>query len=68
MKKLTHGEVPKSKVERYSNWLSIPEIFEDHSKNIESFVLCYLVFHGVAGKCYRCFARGSCLELNAETS
>ncbi|MBA7671688.1 hypothetical protein ES703_79848 [subsurface metagenome] len=68
MDESTHNEVPKPETKGYSSWLSIPEIFEDHSKNIESFVHCYLIFHGTAGKCHRCFARGSCLELNAEIS
>lgn len=61
----TYDEVPKDE-KQYSNWLSLPEILGNHKSEIESFVECYLLFFGTAGKCYRCVARELCLRLNKE--
>ena len=62
----THDEVPKETYgERYSNWLGIRTgIFDNHTEDVEPFVECYLLFHGVAGKCHSCYARDLCIRLN----
>lgn len=62
-----YEEVPNEKDSRLCNWLLPPEIFNiKHSQQIESFVNCYLIFYGTAGKCSRCCALNSCLKLNKE--
>ncbi len=63
----THDEVPKEEIKEYSNWLGIDSgIFENHLKDIEDFVDCYLLFQGGAGKCHQCYAYNTCKKLNGE--
>jgi len=62
----TYDEIPKPEVKGYSNWLSIPEIFNNHLDNVEPFVDCYILWYGTAGRCHNCFAISLCRKLNEE--
>lgn len=62
----THDEVPKEEVKGYSNWLldEVNKILENHIKEVEPFVECYLLWYGTAGRCWSCFARELCLRIS----
>lgn len=53
--------------EKYSHWLPIEQMQEDHSYEAGKFVECYMVFHGVAGKCFTCCAQDYCKNLNEDS-
>jgi len=52
--------------EKYSYWLPVEQMQDDHSYEVEKFVECYTVFHGVAGKCSNCYAQEYCENLNED--
>ena len=58
----THDEVPKIEV-KYLNWLCLPELLNNHFKDIEHFVDCYLLWYGSAGKCHTCCAHSLCRKI-----
>lgn len=49
--------------QKYSYWLPIEQIQDDHSFEVEKFVRCYTIFYGSAGKCDNCYAKEYCQEL-----
>ncbi|GAI31447.1 unnamed protein product [marine sediment metagenome] len=52
--------------EKYSYWLPIERMQDDHSDEVEKFVECYTVFYGTAGKCSNCYAQEYCKNLNED--
>lgn len=57
----------KALTEKYSCWLPIEQMQEDHSYEAGKFVECYMVFHGAAGKCFTCYAQEYCKNLNEDS-